>query len=60
MLGGYCLFSYGEVTKTFGGLPNHSLIRITANYHYIDAWAGETGFMRASIGTNDEMVYTWT
>lgn len=60
MLGGYCQLSFGEISKVFGGLPDHSIIRITANYHFIDAWAGETGFMRTDTGKDNEMVYKWT
>lgn len=40
MLGGFGKFSKGEVRKTFTQIPIHSKIRITANYHFIDAWAG--------------------
>jgi hypothetical protein len=40
MLGGYGKFSKGEVRKTFSDFPHHSKIRIKANFHFIDAWAG--------------------
>ncbi|CEM20973.1 unnamed protein product [Vitrella brassicaformis CCMP3155] len=60
MLGGYRAFSEGEVSKVFKGLPPHSHIRIRATYHFIDAWIGETGFMRADVGRSGELIHVWT
>eukprot|EP01017_Pseudomicrothorax_dubius_P005654 TRINITY_DN11473_c0_g1_i3.p1 TRINITY_DN11473_c0_g1~~TRINITY_DN11473_c0_g1_i3.p1 ORF type:complete len:296 (-),score=33.75 TRINITY_DN11473_c0_g1_i3:71-958(-) len=60
LLGGYCVLSGGEVTKTFSDLPAHKMVRITATYHFIDAWTGETGFMRANVGRERQMEYIWT
>jgi hypothetical protein len=60
MLGGYCVFGGGEVTKTFKDLPTHTSIRIQANYHFIDAWNAETGFMRINNGKDGMMQYIWT
>lgn len=45
-LGGHCNFSHNEVSKTFKLLANHSKIRITAKYHFIDDWNGEYGYMK--------------
>lgn len=59
MLGGYCNFAGIEVSKTFKELPPHSYLRIEANYHFIDAWNGETGYMKLNIGKDNELVYTW-
>lgn len=59
MLGGYCQFGGGEVLKTFSNLPAHSMIRIEATYHFIDAWDTEVGFMRINNGKNGEMQYAW-
>jgi hypothetical protein len=53
-LGGHCQLSNGPVQKRFTHLPPHSQIRLTARYHFIDHWTGETGF--ASIDNN----YVWT
>lgn len=53
MLGGYGLMAGGENTKTFDNLPKHEKIRVVANYHFIDAWTGETGFMRMGIGKEE-------
>lgn len=58
MLGGYCLFSSQEVTKSFEDLPTHSAVKIVANYHFIDAWIGETGYLKALI--EGENQYVWT
>lgn len=60
MLGGYGLLSGGEITKEFADIPPHSVIRIMANYHFIDAWSGETGFMRVNSGREKTMEYVWT
>jgi hypothetical protein len=60
MLGGYCQFGGGEVTKTFTDLPVHSTLRIQANYHFIDAWDTETAFMRINNGKDGMMQYIWT
>ena len=46
MLGGHCLTSDKELSKTFTRLPSHSLIRIKTNYHMIDNWEGEQGYMK--------------
>lgn len=43
-LGGHCAFSSDEASKMFENLPAHSHVRITASYHFLDQWAGETGF----------------
>lgn len=59
MLGGYCNFGGGEVTKTFDNLPKHTSVRIQATYHFIDAWNTETGFMRINNGKDGEMQYAW-
>ena len=50
LLGGYGKFSGGEVSKEFINLPSHSMVRVVANYHFIDAWMGELGYMMANIG----------
>jgi hypothetical protein len=60
MLGGYCQFGGGEVTKTFLDLPTHTMIRIQATYYFIDAWDTETAFMRINNGKDGQMQYIWT
>jgi hypothetical protein len=45
LLGGYGKFAGGEVYKTYR-LPKHSQVRVKANYHFIDAWTGETAFAK--------------
>lgn len=60
MLGGYGLLAGGENVKEFSDIPKHSYIRIVASYHFIDAWSGETGFMRVNIGKDGGMEYVWT
>ena len=60
MLGGYGLLSGGEIKKEFTDLPTHSTLRVVASYHFIDAWSGETGFMRVNNGKDGSMEYVWT
>lgn len=47
-LGGKCNFSYHEIIKEFNDLPNHSKIRITANFKFIGKWDGEIGYMKVN------------
>lgn len=59
MLGGYCNFGEGETFKIFENLPEHNYIKIEANFHFIDNWDGETGYLK--IEDNDgEPKYVWT
>ena len=58
MLGGYCQFSNIEVSKTFGNLLSHSQVKILASFHFIDAWIGETAYMKVSL--EGEYQYVWT
>ncbi len=44
-LGGHCNFGGEEVFKVFNNLPAHNMIKITANFHFIDKWEGEEAFM---------------
>merc|ERR1711998_80126 len=46
LLGGYGAFAGGETSKTYFELPTHYQIRVKANYHFIDAWGGETGYAK--------------
>lgn len=60
MLGGYGKFAKGEIAKKIAALPPHNQVRVKANFHFIDAWVGETAFMRLNIGKDGSMVYVWT
>ena len=44
-LGGNCNFAGDDVSKKYINIPNHSMIRITANFHFFDKWEGEEAFM---------------
>ncbi len=46
LLGGCGHFAGGEVSKIYGNLPEHDAVRVKANYHFIDAWGGETAFAK--------------
>jgi len=45
-LGGHCNIASGEVSKHFDRLPPHNQVRVTARYHMIDDWKGETAFLK--------------
>ncbi len=45
MLGGYNVISGGCLTKTFAGLPAHAQMRVAFNYHFVDSWDGEEGYL---------------
>jgi len=54
ILGGCGKFANGEVSKTFFNLPEHTIIRLRANYHFIDSWGGETAYAKLQDR------YVWT
>jgi len=60
MLGGYCKFAAGDVTKTVSNLPAHSQLRVQATFHFIDRWVGETAFLKMNTGVDGSMVPVWT
>ncbi|XP_026190191.1 uncharacterized protein LOC34622774 [Cyclospora cayetanensis] len=60
MLGGYGKFAKGEISKVFKQLPPHNELRVKAVFHFIDAWVGETGFMRLDTGADGGLAYAWT
>lgn len=55
LLGGYNISSTKELELNFQ-LPKHSYIQISLNYHFIDFWKGETGYLK--IGYGDNKKYT--
>lgn len=60
LLGGYRLFSSGEVYKTFEGLPSHSNLKVHLTFHFIDAWTGEMAYLKANLGKNGANVIIWS
>jgi len=58
-LGGYCNFAGTEATKTFKKLPQHSMIRITANFHFFDKWTGEQAYMKVNDSPVWSDSYVW-
>lgn len=54
LLGGYSKFAGGQTEKSFANLPPHKEVRLTANYHMIDAWSGETAYAKLM----DRIVWT--
>lgn len=45
IVGGHCVSS-DEDLKYNLDLPPHDFVRITLNYHFIDNWQGETGYVK--------------
>ncbi|GFE52745.1 hypothetical protein BaOVIS_001490 [Babesia ovis] len=60
MLGGYKLFGRGWVQKTFIELPVHRELRLKATFHFIDQWAGESGYMKINASSAAPLEYIWT
>lgn len=60
MLGGYCKFGAGEVSKTVSGLPAHTQLRVRAVFHFIDRWIGEAGYLKLDIGQDGKPVVVWS
>lgn len=58
-LGGHCNFAGTEVYKIFTGLKPHSMIRITANFHFFDKWEGESAYMKFNNNTVWTESYQW-
>jgi hypothetical protein len=60
LLGGYRLFSSGEVYKTYENLPSHSSLKAQLTFHFIDAWTGEMAYLKANLGKNGANVMIWS
>ena len=60
MLGGYGKFGGGSTKKTFDKLVKHSIIKIQANFHFIDSWKGQIGYMQLDTGQDKKAEYVWT
>ncbi|KAL4481713.1 hypothetical protein ABPG74_007802 [Tetrahymena malaccensis] len=61
MLGGFNNFAKGEVKKIYENIPEHSQVRVVAQYHFIDQWMGEVGFMKINshLTDNTKQEYVW-
>ena len=60
MLGGYKILATGNLTKAITELPTHTVVRIRANIHFIDAWEGQMAYLFADVGTDHAYKYLWT
>ncbi len=58
-LGGHCNFGADEVSKNFTELPPHSMIRITANFHFFDMWEGDQAFLYFNGSPAWSDTYKW-
>eukprot|EP00929_Paragymnodinium_shiwhaense_P007435 TRINITY_DN111355_c0_g1_i1.p1 TRINITY_DN111355_c0_g1~~TRINITY_DN111355_c0_g1_i1.p1 ORF type:complete len:310 (-),score=82.52 TRINITY_DN111355_c0_g1_i1:100-1029(-) len=60
MLGGYCKHAAGEMRKVFKGLPAHRQLRVKAVFHFIDRWAGESGYMKLNTLRDVTPTVVWS
>ena len=58
-LGGHCNLAGDEVHKVYTGLKSHTMIRITANFHFFDMWEGENAYMKFNNNTVWTDTYKW-
>lgn len=61
LLGGYGKLSKGKISKVFVNIPNHTEIRVKANFHFIDKWNNEMAYMK--IGKDEkekDFDFVWT
>lgn len=58
MLGGYNITSTKELKQSFE-LPEHEYIKITGNYHFIDFWQGEAGYLKVGY-EKDAKTTVWS
>ena len=59
MLGGYGITASKSLQKTFKDLEGQSVIRVSVSFHLIDAWSGETAFIKL-INEDETFEYLWT
>ena len=61
ILGGFCTLSAHKLQNIIAGLSAHTQVRVESTFHFIDAWAGESAYLRVSP-TDDygELAYVWT
>ncbi len=59
MLGGYCETSDQIHKKVYNKMPEHTILRIVAVFHFLDNWKGESGYLKVNTGVNDEFEYVW-
>lgn len=45
LLGGYGKFGGGNTTKSIRKLTDHTELRVTTNFHFIDSWQGEMAYL---------------
>jgi len=56
MLGGYCKLSDKPITTeiSLSDFPQIESVRVEATFHFIDAWAGQTAYLKVGDA------YVWT
>lgn len=59
ILGGHCAFSKTEIEKKFTNIPKHTMLKIKANFHFIDKWEGEIGYMKFNSMKVWKDTYKW-
>jgi len=46
MIGGKCQLSNKEIVKTITNLPEHTMVRVEALFHFMGSWDSETGYLK--------------
>lgn len=52
-LGGPCFFSNKPIMKKYEGIPKHTALMVSFNFHFIDDWEGEI----ATLKLDSEVVW---
>lgn len=61
LLGGYGKLSKGTIRKVFENIPNHTEIRVKANFHFIDKWNNEMAYMKLGKDEKEkDFDFVWT
>jgi len=62
MMGGPCQTSSKELIKEVINIPQHSQLRVEANFHFIGTWDSDTGYLKLDNlnNKNDDPKFVWT
>ena len=59
LLGGHCKLGKKEIIKSLNNLPQHTEVKIEANFHFIGKWDSNTAFLRIDHKKDNDK-YIWT
>jgi len=58
-LGGNCNFAGINVTNKWSSLPAHRMVKVTFNFHFLDDWNGESGYVLLNDNIYWQNSYSW-